>query len=285
LFIEVKFSTRFDSPACLDIYDSVIRIDNDRTLFLSAMCRNDKKILKYELVLDLHDNVQPFEMDPELYETWKVQIKRWEDYLEANKTYTDAWETYEAELKKYKVEQAEKDANKADPYGDETNLFEPTKPTLEQPFKPAQPPNNNTSNYEMQSVGRVYFNLTKSTASRWKKILPDQISKKPQNLGVWWELYEKYEKDLVAFDPWEDDDEDLKKAAESDKKGDKPSKKSKTSDDEPSSADKPEKPTKSNVSVSLISFCVLRCANRFFNLEKGKSKGASATKTEPKEDL
>ena len=33
-------------------------------------------------------------------------------------------------------------------------------------------------------------------------------------MAVWWELYEKYEQDLVKLDPWEDDDEDLLKAAE-----------------------------------------------------------------------
>ena len=33
-------------------------------------------------------------------------------------------------------------------------------------------------------------------------------------MAVWWELYDKYEQDLVKLDPWEDDDEDLLKAAE-----------------------------------------------------------------------
>lgn len=28
-------------------------------------------------------------------------------------------------------------------------------------------------------------------------------------MGLWWELYEKYEKELVALEPFEDDDEDL----------------------------------------------------------------------------
>jgi hypothetical protein len=65
-FVEVKFATRFDSPACLDIFDSEIRIDNNRTLFLSAMCRNDKKLLKYELELDLYGDVKPFDVDMEL---------------------------------------------------------------------------------------------------------------------------------------------------------------------------------------------------------------------------
>lgn len=63
VFIEVKFATRFDSPACLDIFDSVIRVDKNQRLFLQAMCRNDKKLLKYELSLDLLNKVQPFEVE------------------------------------------------------------------------------------------------------------------------------------------------------------------------------------------------------------------------------
>jgi len=53
-FLEVKYSTRFDSPACLDIFDTEFRTENDgKRLYLKAMCRNDKKLLKYELSLDL----------------------------------------------------------------------------------------------------------------------------------------------------------------------------------------------------------------------------------------
>ena len=58
VFLEVKYSTRFDSPACLDIFDTEFRIDNEgRQLYLTSMCRNDKKLLKYELKLDLFDQV------------------------------------------------------------------------------------------------------------------------------------------------------------------------------------------------------------------------------------
>jgi len=50
----VKYSTRFDSPACLDIFDQEFRIENEGLrLYHSAMCRNDKKLLRYELKLDL----------------------------------------------------------------------------------------------------------------------------------------------------------------------------------------------------------------------------------------
>jgi len=59
--IEVKFATRFDSPACLDIYDDVVSLVN-KTLSISAMCRNDKKLLKYELSIELFEDVRPFSL-------------------------------------------------------------------------------------------------------------------------------------------------------------------------------------------------------------------------------
>ena len=54
-FLEVKYSTRFDSPACLDVFDSEWRVEDEgHTLYLAAMCRNDKKLLRYELRLHLY---------------------------------------------------------------------------------------------------------------------------------------------------------------------------------------------------------------------------------------
>ena len=38
-YLEVKFSTRFDSPACLDVFDQEITLVN-RSLSITAMCRN-----------------------------------------------------------------------------------------------------------------------------------------------------------------------------------------------------------------------------------------------------
>lgn len=63
-FVEVKFATRFDSPACLDIFDHVTSLNN-KTLSISAMCRNDKKLLKYQVDLDLYSEVAPFELSEE----------------------------------------------------------------------------------------------------------------------------------------------------------------------------------------------------------------------------
>ena len=65
--MEVKFATRFDSPACLDIFDQEVTLShqgNSTTLHISAMCRNDKKLLKYLLNLPLYDGVQDFTIDP-----------------------------------------------------------------------------------------------------------------------------------------------------------------------------------------------------------------------------
>ena len=92
---------------------------------LSAMCRNDKKLLKYELKLDLFESVSA-----------------------------------------------------------------------------------ETSSLEDSSVGRVFVTLAKETQpARWKRLLADN-SAKPQNMGVWWELWEKYEKELEEFDPDGDDDDE-----------------------------------------------------------------------------
>lgn len=61
--LEVKFATRFDSPACLDIFDQEVDLhqrDNTTVLHISAMCGNDKKLLKYYIDLDLANQVHAF---------------------------------------------------------------------------------------------------------------------------------------------------------------------------------------------------------------------------------
>jgi hypothetical protein len=66
----VKFATRFDSPACLDIFDHSTTL-NDKKLVISAMCRNDKKLLKYYTELDLWEGVAPFELSKETLEVYE----------------------------------------------------------------------------------------------------------------------------------------------------------------------------------------------------------------------
>lgn len=60
VFLEVKFATRFDSPACLDLSDHQYKISEDgNRILISAMCKNDKKLLHYKLDLGLYDEVMP----------------------------------------------------------------------------------------------------------------------------------------------------------------------------------------------------------------------------------
>jgi hypothetical protein len=182
------------------------------------MCRNDKKLLKYELNLELYGDVQPFEVEKSVMDKWKKVVEEfdiaWVVYSDLNKTYHEDISNYEGDMKQYK---SDKEDATNDPYGDEGNQpMEPMMPV--KPDQPTQPPASPVSIYEMQSVGRVYFNLTKPEASRWKKLVPEQMAKRPQNMGLWWELYEKYEKELVALEPFEDDDEDLVNQSKKDKK-------------------------------------------------------------------
>ena len=137
VYLEVKFSTRFDSPACLDLFDQHYEIVNVTTinsdegseplylvqkvtsqkLLMTAMCRNDKTLLKYMLSLDLNGKV---EAEPESY-------------------------------------------------------------------------------FETQSVGRIYVSLSKTQGDsnkKWSGLLSIG-SVKPNNMNVWWEMLEKYEKDLA----------------------------------------------------------------------------------------
>ena len=42
--------------------------------------------------------------------------------------------------------------------------------------------------------------------SRWRRLLGDGAVK-PPNMGIWWEVYEKHEKELDKFAPDDDEDE------------------------------------------------------------------------------
>ncbi len=50
IYLEVKWATRFDSPACLDTYDHQHSV-NSANLNVQAMCRNDGKLMEYVLSL------------------------------------------------------------------------------------------------------------------------------------------------------------------------------------------------------------------------------------------
>jgi hypothetical protein len=147
------------------------------------MCRNDKKLLRYELEMPLFGEVYPFEkqIDERVLAEYKAAVKAhedaWEQYRLDNKTYHKAKEDYDLEKKQYDLKKKELDLNE---YADEEEkqaLKEPVKPT--RPVEPSDPPKSPVSFYEMQSVGRVYFNLTKPEPSRWKKMMAKEIDKRP----------------------------------------------------------------------------------------------------------
>ena len=55
-----------------------------------------------------------------------------------------------------------------------------------------EPVSAEDSYLEESSVGRVFLNLAKvEEPSRWKRLLAAGETK-PQNMGVWWELWEKH---------------------------------------------------------------------------------------------
>jgi hypothetical protein len=62
------------------------------------------------------------------------------------------------------------------------------------------------STYELASVGRVFIYLDKEEdPSRWKRL--QKSTEKVQNLKIWWEQYEKFERELSQFERHEDDEE------------------------------------------------------------------------------
>lgn len=73
----------------------------------------------------------------------------------------------------------------------------PQKPTLIKPIAPEP------SSYEQQSVGRLYFNLSKlHKLTRWKKLPHPTVTL--QNVLVWWEIHEKHEEELEAIESAEE---------------------------------------------------------------------------------
>jgi len=147
------------------------------------MCRNDKKLLKYELEMPLYGEVYPFDkqIDANVLAEYKAAVKAhedaWDQYRLDNKTYHKALDEYKLDKDQYDIKKKELDLND---YADEeakAALVEPVKPTP--PIEPVDPPKSPVSFYEMQSVGRVYFNLTKPEPSRWKKMMAKEIDKRP----------------------------------------------------------------------------------------------------------
>jgi len=78
VWLEVKFATRFDQPACVDLSNEKYEVSEDFTqVTIEALCTNDRKPLLYRLVLDLWDAVMPTEMpEKDDYPDW---VPRFED--------------------------------------------------------------------------------------------------------------------------------------------------------------------------------------------------------------
>ena len=99
------------------------------------MCRNDKKLLKYELEVDLYGDVQPFEVEESVMEEFNNAVAMYDSdysqYLVDNKTYTELKKEYDTDLKHYKAKVKEQKIIAKNSYGDETEkeeLVEPTRP-------------------------------------------------------------------------------------------------------------------------------------------------------------
>lgn len=75
------------------------------------------------------------------------------------------------------------------------------------------------STLEESSVGRVFVNLAKDESpSRWKRLLKDNNTK-PNNMNIWWDIYEKHQKDLDGHAP-EDEDDDNNNSEENEENDD-----------------------------------------------------------------
>jgi len=53
VFLSVKFAYRIDGPGCLDIFDEVVEITSDH-LNMTAFCKIDKQVMKYELFIPFY---------------------------------------------------------------------------------------------------------------------------------------------------------------------------------------------------------------------------------------
>lgn len=124
-FIELKYATRFDSPACLDLFDEKLEIKNNKTLSLSAMCRNDQKLLRYSLDIDLFDDVHPFEITEDRLLDYTKEYNKWSEadseYQKKFKEWEAQKEEWEKKLGKEKEVDDEGEFNDEDKMSDEEN--------------------------------------------------------------------------------------------------------------------------------------------------------------------
>ena len=93
VFLEVKFATRLDSPACIDLFDKKIELKN-QTLLVEAMCRNDRRLLKYVEEINLFSKVAPFSRDvsPDMAKQLEEGYIKFEKYKKEYHKYRRVYE-------------------------------------------------------------------------------------------------------------------------------------------------------------------------------------------------
>lgn len=74
VYLRVKFATRFDSPACLDISELEHEL-TEKQVRVSALCRNDKKLLRYRLELPLDNAISVERSTVEVESVGRLLIK------------------------------------------------------------------------------------------------------------------------------------------------------------------------------------------------------------------
>ena len=113
VFISVKFAYRIDGPGCLDIFDETVEITS-KSINMTAFCRIDKQVNKYELYLPLFGEV---DIDNSTFEIAsvgrlyinldKIKTERWRrllsttDKLPNMSLWWDQHEKYEDDLLKH----------------------------------------------------------------------------------------------------------------------------------------------------------------------------------------
>ena len=178
------------------------------------MCRNDKKLLKYELQIELFDDVSPFKLTKKLLEENIQSLndykKAYEQYKGEDSIYEDALKDFETQEELYEEQQAiieEANTTSDQLFEQDEIIKEPVRP--KSPKAPGEPPRViEPSFYNKQSVGRLYMNLTKSESpKRWRKLQISSKSDQGTNIRMWWEQHEKYEDELDKLDPYDDEEE------------------------------------------------------------------------------
>lgn len=74
VYLRVKFATRTDSPACLEISELEHTIE-DKRMTVSALCRTDKKFLRYRLDLPFENAVNAEKSTVEVESVGRLLIK------------------------------------------------------------------------------------------------------------------------------------------------------------------------------------------------------------------